>query len=190
MSWEPCKVWKKKKQPVRNRLKICGKVFIPEKLFFTLLMIMGMMFSPSSRKGEKFGWNTWLSENDLHTSYVKKFHPSEVRKVILFTLVSFTFLLPNSPPLPSPPPLQANTEEWESPGWRCTFVCIKWRSTSSYPWLNGGERQPWTLAVRHKLAASQTLVKRHFSHCLFCQPKLTCPSVACLSFSFDLHHRW
>ena len=49
---------KKKKQPLRNRVKICGKVFIPEKLFFALLMITGMMFSPSSRKGEKFGWNT------------------------------------------------------------------------------------------------------------------------------------
>jgi hypothetical protein len=49
---------KKKKQPIRNRVKICGKVFIPEKLFFTPLMIMGMMFSPSSRKEEKFGWNT------------------------------------------------------------------------------------------------------------------------------------
>lgn len=53
----------------------------------------------------------------------------------------------------------------------------------------GAKRGPCTPAVRHKLLASETLAKRHFSHCLFCQPKLTCLSVVCLPFCFDFHHR-
>jgi hypothetical protein len=41
-------------------------------------------------------------------------------------------------------------------------------------WEGGSKKGPYVLAVRHKLPASETLAKRHFSHCLWCQPKFRC----------------
>jgi len=179
----------KKKQPIRNRIKIWSKVFIPEKLFFTLLMIMDMMFSPSSRRGEKFGWNTWLSENDLHPSYVKNFilQKSEKLFFLLWFLSSFSCPTPQPPNLP-PPPLSRLTQKSgnllsedvhlfaSSGGTR--RVTLGWMGAKESP-------EPWQRGTNWQLL--KLLQKDIFSHRLFCQPKLTCPSVrpscACSSVS-------
>jgi len=174
MSWEQCEVWGKK-QPIRNRVNILWKSFHSRKtFFFTPLMIMGMMFSPSSRRGEKFGWNTWLSENDLHPSYVKNFilQKSEKLFFLLWFLSSFSGSLPYPPPLSRLAQKGGNLLSEDVH----LFASSGGARRVTLGWM-GGEKEPWTLAERHKLAASQTLAKRHFSHCLFCQPKLIRPSV-------------
>jgi hypothetical protein len=148
-------------------------------------MIMGMMFSPSSRKGEKFGWNTWLSENDLHPSYVKNFILQKSQKLffLLWFLSSFSC---------TPPPLKPLSRLTQKGGILQSEEVHLFASSGGARLVSLGrtgakenpEPQQWD-----KNCQRLKLAKIHFSHCLFRQPQLTCPSVVCLPFCFDLHHR-